>query len=637
MSQHERYHQPDAAAHQAGTNDGQGSPDIARAMPQDVFEELDRDISDAGGEWSEGPEYVGSVGRSMFDLPNSEDNTVTVLLPKDMIAQAPSQSLVRIRSVPDERIYLGIVVKGPFAEPDGLRGDAPVMITTSVRGGIFMPHYHGRVHVELLGEQLGDVLIPPRLRPLPNSPVFVLDAEQTALTLQLQGDIELGVPVGYEDIAAAIPSDRKAVLPRHVGVLGTTGGGKSTTVSGLVASFQRSGLASVLIDTEGEYTQIYEPTADPVMIAALGKLHRTPSGSNGVRVFHLHGRETTCPDQRRVTSFSLEFSQLSPYLVAEVLDLNPAQQERFQKAYDITKEVLKRLQIFPKTQEDHDRLLELDELEEGYPRMKVQHLYDVTRACADIVAGEKKAQDIKDGEYPLQSLEFRSAAARGQLAEILGKESDLPKFPASWRVVQGRLSQLLRLKIFDNPAAPPLDCRALTEPGRVSIVDLSDVDSPQINNLVIAELLRGLHLAQDENYHEAEAERSAQRRVMILIEEAHEFLSSERIKQMPTLFQQVARIARRGRKRWLGMVFITQLPQHLPDEVLGLVNNYILHKIGDANVISRLKRSLGVVDESLWKRLPNLAPGQALVAMASFTRPLLVNMNPTPCKLRMVE
>ncbi len=637
MSQQEQHSQPGQLPQEPWSPGDNGQSATARELPEDVFEELDRDIGAAGGEWQENPEDIGSIGRSMFDLPSSEDNTVTVLLPKDTIAKVPSQSLVQIKSKPDGRIYLGIVVKGPFAEPDGLRGDAPVMITTSVRGGIFMPRYHGRVHVELLGEQLGGVVIPPRLRPLPNSPVFVLDADQTRQTLALQGDVELGVPVGYEDIAAAIPSDRKAVLPRHVGILGTTGGGKSTTVSGLVAEFQRAGLASVLIDTEGEYTQIYEPTDDPVMLAALGKRKRMPRGVERVRVFHLHGRETTCPDRRRVTSFSLRFSELSPYLVAEVLELNTAQQERFQKAYDITREVLRKLQIFPKTQEDRVRVLELDELEEGYPGMKVEHLYDVVRACADITAGERKAHDFKDEGIPLQSVEFRSPAARAQLVEVLGKEAGLPGIPASWRVVQGRLSQLLRLNIFDNPRATPLNYRELTEPGRVSIVDLSDVDSPQINNLVIAELLRGLHLAQDVNYQEAETRHMPQRRVMVLIEEAHEFLSSERIKQMPILFQQVARIARRGRKRWLGMVFITQLPQHLPDEVLGLINNYILHKIGDANVISSLKRSLGVVDDSLWRRLPNLAPGQALVAMASFTRPLLVNINPAPCKLRMVE
>ena len=46
-------------------------------------------------------------------------------------------------------------------------------------------------------------------------------------------------------------------------------------------------------------------------------------------------------------------------------------------------------------------------------------------------------------------------------------------------------------------------------------------------------------------------------------------LSDQRIKQIEVLFQQVAKITKRGRKRWLGVVFFTQLPQHLPDEVHG--------------------------------------------------------------------
>ena len=127
-------------------------------------------------------------------------------------------------------------------------------------------------------------------------------------------------------------------------------------------------------------------------------------------------------------------------------------------------------------------------------------------------------------------------------------------------------------------------------------------------------------------------------RVMIVIEEAHEFLSADRIKQMPVLFQQVARIARRGRKRWLGLVFVTQLPQHLPDEVLSLINSYILHKISDANVISRLGTlRIGGIDEGLWDRLPNLAAGQAIVSTPSLSRALLVAIDPAACKLRMVQ
>lgn len=606
------------------------------ALPDDVMEQLAKDTAEAGGEWSEPPAYADAVGRTMFDLPNSEDNTVTVLLPKDDIHAAPSQALVRIRSVTDDRRYLGIVVKGPFAEPDGLRGDAPIMITTAVRGGIFIPRYHGRVQVELLGEEVNDVLIPPRLRPLPNSPVFVLDMDETAQTLRLGGDVALGVPVGYEQITAAIPSDKKSVLPRHVGILGTTGGGKSTTVSSLISGFQQAGIATIVIDTEGEYTEIYQPTPDRTMLAALDKRGKSARGVDKVSVYHLVGRETTCPDARRARAFSLQFSQLSPYLVMGILDMNDAQQQRYQKAYDIAKRILYDLKVYPANDEEKQQMYDLDELETGYPRMLVQHVYDVVKACGELASGEKKVDDLAAPDYRFYAPMFRQN--KDKVAAAFKREgTEQFSHPNSWHVVQGRLGQLIRLKIFDNPAAGPLIYKDLTRPGQVSIIDLSDTDSPQVNNLVIAEFLRGLMEAQDENYSEAAKKGTPQSRTMIIIEEAHEFLSAERIRQMPVLYQQVARIARRGRKRWLGLAFVTQLPQHLPDEVLGLVNNYILHKIGDANVITRLKRSLGGVDDSLWNRLPNLAPGQAVVAMSSFARPLLLNIDPTPCKLRMVE
>ena len=74
---------------------------------------------------------------------------------------------------------------------------------------------------------------------------------------------------------------------------------------------------------------------------------------------------------------------------------------------------------------------------------------------------------------------------------------------------------------------------------------------------------------------------------------AHEFLSAERVRRMPNLFGTVSRIARRGRKRWLGLALVSQHPQHLPDELLGLLNGYVVHRLNDANTIGRLRRSIG--------------------------------------------
>src|SRR5438132_9788058 len=98
---------------------------------------LQTDMEAAGGEVVEDRELAGAIGDTMFDLPGSEDLTVTVLLRRDKLQQAPSQSLVRIKSRRggDGRFYLGMVTAGPFAEPDSLRGDSPLLVAAAARGG----------------------------------------------------------------------------------------------------------------------------------------------------------------------------------------------------------------------------------------------------------------------------------------------------------------------------------------------------------------------------------------------------------------------------------------------------------------------------------------------------------------------
>src|SRR5579864_4701928 len=169
-----------------------------QAVPEGALRRLDEDIVAAGGAWQPDPIAEGAVGFTMFDSATSHDNSLTVLLADDRITEAPSQSLVRVRSK-DGRSYLGTIVAGPFAEPDGLRADSSVLVTVVTRGGIFVPPYHGRVQVDILGEERPGGLIPPRYRPLPNSPVFVLDRQETADVLRVDGDIQLGQVIGQED------------------------------------------------------------------------------------------------------------------------------------------------------------------------------------------------------------------------------------------------------------------------------------------------------------------------------------------------------------------------------------------------------------------------------------------------------
>jgi DNA helicase HerA-like ATPase len=602
-----------------------------RSVSDKALQGLEEASEEMGGAYKSQSEAEGAVAFTHFDSPSSEDNSVTILLTKENMDTVPSQALVRIKSLKDDgtidRSYLAVVVAGPFAEPDGLRADSPIVVTTTVQGKIFLPRYHGRALVQIIGEDADGQVIPPRYRPRPNSPVFALDAQETARVLKVGGDARLGLVVGQEEIVVAIPTDKKSVLPRHTGILGTTGGGKSTTVSELVHRLQKAGVATILLDVEGEYTEIDQQTEDPQMLAALKRRGLNAEGTPNLRTFHLVGRETSREGPgAAITPFCLKFSELSPYAVMEILDLNEAQQERFYKAYDATRAVMRDLKVFPATKDDENLLLELDELETGYPTLTLSYLLDITAIIRHELGKEQ-------GDPQPFNQVFRDNLKRVQQRTAQIKTSH----ELSWLALMGRLGRINRLKIFDNPKAPAINYYDLIKPGQVSVIDLSDTDSPQVRNLVIADILRGVQKAQEDQFSEATAAGVKPTPVVVIVEESHEFLSAQRVKQMPVLFEQVAKIAKRGRKRWLGLVFVTQLPQHLPDEVLGLINNFIIHKISDGGVVDRLRKSISGIDKSQWGMVPGLAPGQALVSLTSMARPLLVSIDPTPCKLRYIE
>jgi DNA helicase HerA-like ATPase len=643
------------------TLDGNTEADgVFARPPADLQQRLEADITLAGGEQPPDPAWEGSIGATMFDQPGSEDNSITVLLPKDKAQLAPSQSLVRIKSrrSGDGRSYLGIVTAGPFAEPDSLPANSHLLVTVTTQGGVYLPPYHGRIQVTILGEELADgTLTPPRLRPLPNSPVFVLSEEESQKVLKADGDIRLGLVVGHRNLAVGIPSEEKSVLPRHTAILGTTGGGKSTTVARLVEQAQAADMAVILLDVEPEYTHLNEPTADPHMLAALAERGLRPAGipADRMTLYHLVGRDTANPDHPRLREFSLQFARLSPYAAMEILGLSEAQQQRFLAAYDVTKEVMRDLGIFPaKRDAEQVRLaMELDEFERGYPRMTLSLLIDVAGAClAKVDRPAKEGRKPRNGEdeeaepltFKLYNDALKSAEGTKALRTRL-HTMNVPGQPVSWRALLGKLWRLHRMKVFydERDGVKPLDYKKLLQPGHVSVVDLSDAGASELSNLVIADLLHGVQDAQDESCQAFEQARRRGKegtppaRVLVIIEEAHEFLSAERIDKMNTLFEQVARMAKRGRKRWLGLAFVTQLPQQLARQLFGLVNSYVLHKITDPLVVQTLRKTVSGIDEGLWDRLPGLAPGQAIVSFPHLTRPLLVAVDPAATKLRLQD
>jgi hypothetical protein len=578
----------------------------------------------------------------MFDRPGAEDGTVTVLVPEHNIGTITREAYVRIPSInprtqKTEAEYLGVVASGPFSEPDALAATAPTLVVAAAHGAVLTPKYHGIAHVEVFGERVDGVLIPPLSRPCPNSPVFLLDDEdvEKVLGLNVPPDdkpFRLGLLDGGTSLAVRVPAMRKSVLFKHVAILGTTGGGKSTTVSGTMMNLAKAQNAVVVFDIEGEYTTMNRPTDNPQMKAALAKRGLAAAGAVNTKLFCLADRVPANPAHPDICYFKIAFDQLSPHVLAEVLDLSDAQERRFLDAYEVCRITMERAKIYPANDAEQQQALDVDEYQTGWPRMDLDMMLDVVAAAIDQIDGTNQ-------------FTCRARLFRGQESTLLQSLNarKIEKDVRSWKAIAKRLWRMKKAGVFADTTGDRINVSQMLVPGRISIIDLSDMDAPYMRNLVIAQILRSLQTQQDELYRRREdAVRAGKKvddlvRVNIFIEEAHEFLSAQRIKQMPNLFDQVARIARRGRKRYLGLVFVTQLPSHLPDEVFGLINNWILHKITDTSVIQRLRKVVPAVNQATWSALPNLAPGQALSSFTHLTRPIMTAVDPSPCQLRMVD
>jgi hypothetical protein len=623
----------DAAAARAA----KASEKVAQAA-----EGLERTANENGGPFKEPEAYRGSCARTMFDRPGSEDGTVTVLVPEHQLGSVTREAYVRIPSIHArtgeiEAEYVGVVAAGPFAEPDALGAMAPTLVVAAAYGAVLTPKYHGIAQVDVFGEKVDGQLIPPLRRPCPNSPVFLLGEQEVKSILGLDVDakekpVRIGLLDGASPVVVGVPAAAKSVLFKHTGILGTTGGGKSTTVSGSIVHQAEAGNAVIVFDVEGEYTTIDKPTDNRQMLAALNRRGLKAHGAKKSRLFHLAGCESANPDHPDQKSFKLSFDEISPALLIEILNLTEAQERRFSEAYEITRVVMERLQVYPSTPAEQQEALDIDELSRGWPKMTVDMIIDIV--------GAGMANSDKTISYSCRSPKFRGQDdVVKQVMAARNPERDV----RSWKAIAKRLWRMKKASVFADRDDERIDIGKMVEPGLVSIIDLSDMESPYLRNLVIAQILRLLLKRQDDLYTAQEEKVRAGgaagelTRVLVFIEEAHEFLSTERIKQMPNLFDQVATIARRGRKRYLGLVFVTQLPSHLPDEVLGLINNWILHKLTDAGVVNRLKKIVPGVNEATWKSLPNMAPGQAVCSFTHLTRPVTVTIDPSPCKLRMVD
>jgi DNA helicase HerA-like ATPase len=143
----------------------------------------------------------------------------------------------------------------------------------------------------------------------------LLDPEQVQEYLGALGDFKLGHLLGQEDVEIAVDSSS---LSRHVGIFGTTGGGKSNTLQVITEEATNSKRAVLIFDIEGEYVNMNEPT--DALIPILEQFGKKPKGIKNLQVY------VPAPNRSRnveAKKFGIPFADVDIEIFSEVLGLTP--------------------------------------------------------------------------------------------------------------------------------------------------------------------------------------------------------------------------------------------------------------------------------------------------------------------------
>lgn len=447
----------------------------------------------------------------------------------------------------------------------------------------FIPDYHGICYCELIGLFHYDSshLSGVQNRPHPKSPVYPLPPEKIQELLKLKGNMYLGHLSGYEGIRVYLDANSKIVLPRNIGIFGTVGSGKTNSSQVLIEEASAAGWSVVVIDVEGEYISMDKPNSELQHNAGLKKkadqYQITPEGLKSFQVYHPAATESKRADS---LEFSIPFGSLSPYELSAIMGMNDTQEDRFVDLWDRLVADITIKTATPKNQKNQWKAIEENQFQE-------------------------------EPEYP--DLTIQSMLARLNTDVMQEKGSS----KASWLVVKRLLGRLKRFGIFDS-TDDLLDTSDLLKAGKVSVLDLSNSYTVQVNNIVIAYLLRKLF---DQKIKNPDLPPT-----MIFIEEAHTFVSKENASKMEALLDRLREVTRRGRKRWLGLCFISQQPSHLPEEIFELCNTKIIHQTTGNRNLNALKTSGGNVNEAIWDDVPVLGQGRSIIISPQFQHPVMTNM-----------
>ena len=367
-----------------------------------------------------------------------------------------------------------------------------------------------------------------------------------------------GEPAAVKGLSVGIPL---GLLNRHALVAGATGTGKTRTLQLLAEGLSSAGVPVFLADVKGDLTGLAEPGASNDKIASrIGSTGQDWSGQSfPIELFNLGGGDSGGGISG--TPIRTTVTEFGPILLSRVLGLNDTQASALQL-------------IFHWADSQGLALLDLKDL----------------RAVVDYLT------NTDAGKEELKTIGGVSAATAGVILREI----------AALEAAGGEA-------FFGEPALDVRDLMRVSSDGRgiISALELADIQSQgtlfsTFLMWLLAELFETLPEVGDPD----------KPTMVFFFDEAHLLFSGA----SKAFLEAVVRTVRLIRSKGVGIVFITQSPTDVPDEVLAQLGSRVQHALrahtpADAANLKKAVSTFPVSPVDLSRVLTSLGTGQAVVSV----------------------
>ena len=369
-----------------------------------------------------------------------------------------------------------------------------------------------------------------------------------------------GDPAPVPGLNVGIPL---GLLNRHALVAGATGTGKTRTLQMLAEGLSGAGVPVFLADVKGDLTGLAEPGATSEKLAA--RLASTGQAWEGrsfpIELFTLGGGPQSGAGAISGTPIRTTVTEFGPVLLSRVLGLNDTQTSALQL-------------VFHWADSQGLALLDLKDL----------------RAVVDYLT------NTEAGKEELKTIGGVSAATAGVILREI----------AALEAAGGEA-------FFGEPALDVRDLMRVSPDGRgiISALELADIQSQgtlfsTFLMWLLAELFETLPEVGDPD----------KPTMVFFFDEAHLLFSGA----SKAFLEAVVRTVRLIRSKGVGIVFITQSPTDVPDEVLAQLGSRVQHALrahtpADAANLKKAVSTFPVSPLELSQVLTSLGTGQAVVSV----------------------